>query len=250
MRLLRRSSTGADELRTQPVLGRAIPPATRVAMAAVSDAIALDAHGGASLFKALVLGDIIASNALTRFVEIGVYRGRLLLMIATLMRDLADGQTVGIDPYSAREAAQRDAHDRPVDLVSLSAATDWEAVYNGVLRSIDQFALQAQARIIRRASHDAAGEFEEASIDMLHVDGNHDRDSVAADIELYLPKLRPGGFVVLDDVSWESIRPALEDLLLAHQLVFLIQDSAQVRFEPEMLNDFAIVRVTDGARRG
>lgn len=251
MRLLKRdSSTSArpSALPGQPVFACSIPPATRDAMAEVSHRMRLDAHGGASLLKALVLGDIIVTNRLSRFVEIGVYRGRLLLMIATLMRDVVHGEAIGIDPYSSLAAMQRDEHDRGIDLVSLPLNTDWEELYRAVLASIDERTLQAQTRIIRRPSHDAVTEFEDASIDMLHVDGNHDHDCVAKDIELYLPKLCPDAFLVLDDVSWRSIRPVLDELLIANELVFMLQDSAVARFEPEMLNDFAVLRVGDGSR--
>ena len=49
-------------------------------------------------------------------------------------------------------------------------------------------------------------------IDLLHIDGNHDFDSVAGDIEDYLPKVVSGGFVVLDDIDWEGVAPHWEKL--------------------------------------
>jgi hypothetical protein len=206
--------------------------------------VPIDFGGGASLFKALVLADLIIANNLLRTVEIGVYRGRLLLTLAVLMKTLGRGEVVGIDPYSEAEAVQHDPHNRGVDLEEWPTTVDWDALHDGVVTAIEQIGLEERARVIRLASQDVAGDFAAGSIDMLHVDGNHDRVSVARDVELFVPKMSSRGFVVLDDVSWPSVRPVFEQLRDAHELIFQMFDSPAVGFEADARNDFAIFRLS------
>jgi cephalosporin hydroxylase len=47
---------------------------------------------------------------------------------------------------------------------------------------------------------EAIGDFPDATIDLLHIDGTHTYDDVKADFESWLPKLSPNGIVLLHDV--------------------------------------------------
>jgi predicted O-methyltransferase YrrM len=42
--------------------------------------------------------------------------------------------------------------------------------------------------------------------DLVHIDGNHDTEVVTKDVELYLPRLNRKGFIILDDISWDSVK--------------------------------------------
>lgn len=56
-----------------------------------------------------------------------------------------------------------------------------------------------------RASFDAALEkFEAGSIDLLHVDGLHTESAARHDIDSWMPKVRPGGVILLHDVDVRS----------------------------------------------
>ena len=53
-----------------------------------------------------------------------------------------------------------------------------------------------------RSTFDAAAErFGPESIDLLHIDGHHTEEAVRHDLEIWLPKLRPGGILLLHDVT-------------------------------------------------
>lgn len=52
---------------------------------------------------------------------------------------------------------------------------------------------------ILKPSHDVAKDFVGESADLVFVDGLHSFDGVAKDLELYTPKIKPGGILVCHD---------------------------------------------------
>lgn len=209
----------------------------------VSRSIPSDEGGGSSLLKVLVLGELIVSQDLDRVVEIGVYRGKLMLPLARLMRRLGRGEVVGIDPYSAQAAIQRDVEREGIDLVEWPRSVDWEGLHQGVLDAISRWGLEGHARLLRQRAEDAAPGFAASPIDILHVDGNHDREAVTEDVELYLPYLRDGGYLVMDDIAWPSVRPLYERLVREHELVFELVENGLYLWPQDGPNEFGVLRV-------
>jgi Methyltransferase domain len=60
------------------------------------------------------------------------------------------------------------------------------------------------SRLIRSTFDEALARFGDESIDVLHLDGLHTEAAVRHDIEAWLPKLRPGGILLLHDVDVRS----------------------------------------------
>ncbi len=174
--------------------------------------IPIDAGGGSSAVKGAFLADLIATNRLERSLEIGVYRGRSFLPQALAFAGLECGEAIGVDPYDAGDSLQTDPENESVGVPSGIDQASWDAIHDEVRLRIDARGLQRYCRLVRSRSADAARQIADMSVDLLHIDGNHDRDAVASDLLAYLPKLKPGGFLVLDDASWESVRPHVEEL--------------------------------------
>jgi hypothetical protein len=62
----------------------------------------------------------------------------------------------------------------------------------------------------------AARLFSEASLDWVHLDARHDYASVKADLEAWLPKIKPGGWLSGDDYDeqkWPDVVKAVGELL-------------------------------------
>jgi len=66
--------------------------------------------------------------------------------------------------------------------------------YNG--RNYSSF-----STLLRMTFDEAVGQFEDNSIDLLHIDGLHTYAAVAHDFRGWFPKLRPGGVLLLHDVE-------------------------------------------------
>jgi predicted O-methyltransferase YrrM len=224
-----------------PAYGTRVTDETRETIAELVRAVPLDFGGGSSLTKALVFADLIAAFGLRDAVEIGVYRGRSLLPIAAVLRDTGGGRVIGIDPWAADAALQRDDHEVGAVVNEWARAHPWEETYQEVLQRIDAFGLAAHCEILRTTSAEAAATIPDASVGLVHVDGNHDRDAVQRDVEQYLPKLQPGGFLALDDASWSSVRPILEELRGELEPVFHLHDALPLH--DEQPTDFAVFRV-------
>ena len=203
--------------------------------------IPIDEGGGSSLTKVLVLASLIIGRNFQRVVEIGVYRGRAFLALGATMRALGRGEVTGIDPYTAEAAIQRDDHKVGIDLQTWPHQVDWEHLYAGVLQQVEQRELAAYCRLDRRTSADAATDISPASIELLHMDGNHDRAALAADLALYLPKMRLGGIVVMDDVTWPSIHPLFEEVASRQQLLLRLHDPGTF----STFDDFGVVQIVN-----
>ena len=76
---------------------------------------------------------------------------------------------------------------------------------------------EAFSTLLRCSFDEALGQFADESIDLLHFDGLHTEDAVRHDLERWLPKIRPGGILLMHDISvrgrdfgvwkvWEELR--------------------------------------------
>ena len=71
-----------------------------------------------------------------------------------------------------------------------------------------KFGLKNVCDLLVTNSDDYCDKVEDNSLDFIHIDGNHTEVQSTLDCELYLPKLKVGGILVMDDIEWESVRRA------------------------------------------
>jgi predicted O-methyltransferase YrrM len=176
--------------------------------------------GWCPLNKQHILAALILGHQCRRIVEIGVFQGGSLLPMAAAAR-ITSGVVLGIDPYDSAAAEQKDHLDRLAPLIGTDwhERIDWEGLHARVCETITQRGLSPYCRIVRATSSLAAEDIE-PGIDLLHIDGNHDEAAVAADIASYVPKVRPGGFVVLDDTHWDGVYSQYEGLRSRMQVFY------------------------------
>lgn len=53
--------------------------------------------------------------------------------------------------------------------------------------------------LLRMTSMEAVDRFEDSSVDFVHIDGDHRFDTCVQDIVRYVPKVKPGGLVIIHD---------------------------------------------------
>ena len=132
--------------------------------------------------------DLVAALRPALLVELGVDRGESYF---TFCQSAAENQTgsrcFGIDTWRG------DQHAGGYD----------ETTFTQV-REHNQLHYQAFSTLLRSTFDEGLVHFRDESIDILHLDGLHTEAAVRHDIESWLPKIRPGGILLLHDVRVRS----------------------------------------------
>ena len=143
-------------------------------------------------------------------VEIGVYAGASLFPVAAALKYLGKGKVIGIDAWDENQAI---TGLHPVrDKVDF---TWWKEVdfdhkmeiYNDL---IGRYGLQDFVVTIRAPSKIAAMCC--SSIDILHIDGNLGELGTLNDIAVYLPRVRPGGYIWIGDALKHRRQRSIEEI--------------------------------------
>ncbi|HEY8889370.1 MAG TPA: class I SAM-dependent methyltransferase [Clostridium sp.] len=143
-----------------------------------------DGEKGDPLSKCYIMAYLASFLKLKNYVEIGVYKGRSLFSVAQAFKD-NEGKAYGIEPLQG---------------------INFEVMFNQVVMNTEVFKLSNVVEILRKTSTEAAPYFKDIKIDMLHIHGNNDFESVQADINNYTPQIREGGIIVIDCINRDSIK--------------------------------------------
>lgn len=105
------------------------------------------------------------------------------------------------------------AKDEGLDWMRLYAVDNWignahdtfygEEVFETFQKVCDACFPSLRTVALRKQFEDAAADFEDGSIDLLHIDGFHTYEAVAQDYRTWLPKLADEGVMFLHDVFTE-----------------------------------------------
>jgi len=106
-------------------------------------------------------------------VEVGSFRGRSTLCMAAGVRGRRESRLFAVDPHVYRTAEE-------------------------LQENLRHFGVEALVDAIVSPSVETAREWR-LPVRLLFVDGNHERESVEADVDAWLPHLAPGGFLLLHD---------------------------------------------------
>lgn len=206
---------------------------TRAAIRALLDEIPKDFGGGCSVEKAHVLAWLIQIGRVRSSLDIGVYRGRSFFPQALAHQRFTGGVVYGVDPYSKAEAQENDNFELRDQIAQFIEATDFDALFRDVQDLRKRCGLERHAKLVRRTSAAAARQFRQQQIafGLIHIDGNHDQQAVLDDVRAYLPLLGAGGFLVMDDISWSSVKQAVDEVQAALPLLYARVDSR---------NDYAV----------
>lgn len=157
--------------------------------------------------KALAMAEHIVQHRPKVVVEIGIFGGRSLIPMALACHFIGHGVVHGIDPWSAEAALKFEKDSKNKEWWS---KLDYRKIYEDFVRSVYMYELLHHCWWYRTEASKAVSVFDE--IDMLHIDGNHSHESATSDVNLYVPKVKSGGFIWFDDIDWQSTQGALKSL--------------------------------------
>jgi hypothetical protein len=115
------------------------------------------------------------------------------------------GTHFGCSCFAFAEAAKRLNHDCTISAVDTWEGDDHAGFYgeevfdyvSGVARS--DYA--RSVRLVRARFDEARPEFEDSSVDLLHIDGRHAYEDVSADFEGWRGAVRDGGVILFHDIA-------------------------------------------------
>lgn len=146
-------------------------------------------------------------------VEIGALAGRSAVALGYLANLFRVGPVLAVDPWSPAAAIQ---YDSPALIQELPDAWNLDDVFELFLSNLSLLP-PATANYIRATSIAASERYGRGAsvetpqfgrvaytgeISMLHIDGNHDLDAVLTDCKLWVPRIKAGGWLILDDYVW------------------------------------------------
>jgi hypothetical protein len=168
-------------------------------------------EGWCSLEKALNFIDLVLQEKPKVYVEIGVFAGASLYPVLSTLKFLDHGVAIAIDPWDKYECIKY--LDQKLDHLHIDwwGRIDLESNYASFLKTLRMFNLTDYCIPLRTSAEHAAKII--GVIDILHIDGNHSERSFTKYVQLYLPKVRSGGYIWLNDSLWIESQQAM-DLLL------------------------------------
>lgn len=177
-----------------------------------------DIPGWCSKEKALIMMNLIKENRFQTCLEIGVFSGMSLFPIAKTLKYNRNGIVYAIDSWSSFEATQGLRKTDPNYI--WWSQLNFDEFYNYTVDLVRHSGLNGYCRVIKNSAKDAACLFLDDTIDFIHFDGSHDGQCAFQDIEAYFPKVKDGGYIMLNDANWLCMRQALVYLLERADLVF------------------------------
>jgi hypothetical protein len=134
-------------------------------------------------------------------VEVGVYDGTCSRLLRKL---LPSAKLYLIDPWEVDTIYQESNGPRTIE----------ESTINEAFKKVQNFFQDDPlAHILKKTSKEASS-LVPNGLDLVFIDGNHDYEFVKEDIELWLPKLRPGGILAGHDYErFSGVKSAVHELL-------------------------------------
>ena len=129
--------------------------------------------------------DLVATLRPAVLVELGVDRGESYFAFCQSAGENHTGtRCFGVDTWRG------DQHAGAYDETTFTQVSEHNQASYGTFSTL-----------MRSEFDDALSQFEPASIEVLHIDGLHTEAAVRHDVDSWLPKLRPGGILLLHDVD-------------------------------------------------
>jgi hypothetical protein len=156
-------------------------------------------HGWCSNEKSTKMLDLVLETKPEVCVEIGVFGGSSIFPTALGLKYNKKGTVYAIDPWSNAECIE---HHRDGDPNKKFWGTiDLNLVYNLYTNMISNYKLNNHVKTLKMTS-EAALSVIPSTIDILHIDGNHQEEACYFDTVNFFPRVKVGGYIWFDDAGW------------------------------------------------
>ena len=141
-------------------------------------------------------------------VEIGVFGGANLIHLHDICESNRT-RIVGIDPFETIAIFNGQTETQIDSSVRESSRQVLASHRRHLQEAIRRHELAPRIELKVGTSWELAEQtFADGSIDLLHIDGDHSYDGVLRDLKCLYRKIKVNGVVILDDITWPSVRKA------------------------------------------
>jgi cephalosporin hydroxylase len=187
-------------------------------------------EGWCSQEKAVEFIELVLEVKPDVYVEIGAFGGSSVFPVASALKFLGRGTLIAIDPWDKEICLKSfDPVEDGINYVWWSSI-NFNYIYSSYASMLKKYELEKYCTTLKMTSEMAAAKID-LPIDILYIDGSHSEEASTKDVELYLPKVRPGGYVWINDTLWAERQPALELLLEECDVVKLIDNGNCILFK-------------------
>lgn len=182
-----------------------------------------EVEGWCSLEKANMMYNLILETKPTVCVEIGSFGGASILPCALALKENNHGIIYAIDPYTNFNAVE--FFDNNSKHYTWWNSIDFEVIYEKFMALQNDYDFKNFCKTLRMTSLEAINHIPN-SIDILHIDGDHNEISVFREVQAYLPKVKKNGYIWMDDIFWPFCpKEAAEARSKGEKLTFALNKS-------------------------
>jgi hypothetical protein len=168
-------------------------------------------HGWCTKEKATRMYELIREAKPNVTVELGVFGGRSLIPMALAHKHISQGVCYAIDPWQISASTENyDVNDPNYQWWN---KLDHGLIYNSFINALNLYGVKDIVKVYKELSKNTLHLFEDESICVLHQDGNHSESTSTEEVLLYAPKIKKGGYWIMDDTDWQSTTKAQNTLM-------------------------------------
>ncbi len=139
-------------------------------------------------------------------VEIGSWQGRSTTFLGMAAKNSNNGKVFAIDHFKGSIGEEKFYRVKKADLSDLKP---------NFIENMNTLGLQDTVKMMDMSSEKAAKYIDDESVRFLFIDGDHSKEAVQKDINLFLPKLKKESIIVFDDFSnnYQGLIEAVDSLI-------------------------------------
>lgn len=179
--------------------------------------------------KAMQIGKLVFDEKPQRIAEVGVFEGKSTLAMAHCCKVNGSGTVYAIDSWKKEDCIDDETDNNREWWSNLDLDFHYQQFVSHAVRTN----LVRHIQFCRMSSWDASRFLPD--MDMVHIDANHAEWPSTSDVVNWLPKLKVGGYLIMDDVNWDSTQTALRFVLKRCQFIsrFDLKDSVFAIYRKE-----------------
>jgi predicted O-methyltransferase YrrM len=153
--------------------------------------------------KGLEIAKLVLESKPQKIAEVGVFEGKSTLALAQACKLNGSGTVYAIDSWKKEDCIDDELAANQEWWSTLNLDNHYEAFVGHAVRA----QVVKNIQFCRMSSWDASRFLPD--MDMVHIDANHAEWPSTSDVVNWLPKLKVGGYLVMDDVNWDSTQTAV-----------------------------------------